>query len=95
MKEIVNKLVALSKEAQPLRESLHEHLKQIAIEYATFEAMRYGGPSILPTRVSSVDRWDINGDQVYVHWSEFWNYGGYEEGSFQFPVTYLYDTEQF
>ena len=32
---------------------------------------------------------EIEGDMMYVHWSNSWNYGGYEEGTTDFPTILL------
>lgn len=37
--------------------------------------------------------WRIEDDGVYVTWEEYWRYGGEAHGSFEFPVTWLWDQE--
>lgn len=92
MKEIVEQLVALSKQMQPLQLGINDHVCKIAVEFAIMDAARYGSGDY-PTKVSSINDWHFNGDSIQVNWSETWNYGGYAEGNFFFPAVYLYGDE--
>ena len=94
MKDIVQQLVALSKQMEPLAEQIDKRVREIAVEYASAEYDRYGSHDI-PTKVNSIDDWHFEGDNIHVTWSESWNYGGFAEGKFDFPAAYLYDTKQF
>lgn len=94
MKETVDKLIALGKQIETLRPELDKAVKEIAVEYEKYDSMRYGSCDY-PTKVDSIEEWNVVGESICGRWYETWNYGGQSDGHFQFPAVYLYDTEQF
>jgi hypothetical protein len=67
--------------------------KKIDIENATgHHADDYPGGEI-----KYCGRYGISHDdsKVIINWEESWSYGGYDSGTFSFPLTYLYDEEVF
>lgn len=89
MKEKVEKLLDLCKQVDSIKDELSDRIEDVARRYATSKNHSgYGYPG-----KSATFDWTIEDDKVEVEWSDSWAYGGHDEGSFCFPVSYLYDEE--
>ena len=97
-KSMVNQLIDLSQKISQLKYQLDEHVKQIAHEYIeskklTVEHAGYGWPSNVLKNLDEFT-WDIDGNGVVnCTWSEHWNYGGHDQGSFEFSSEFLHNPE--
>lgn len=95
MENLIKDLIALSLAMSPIKAQLHTHVKQIALEYAEAEEMRYEHGGERPYKSEDINDWNIDGSTIEADWSTHWAYGGHAEGTVCFPAIYLYDTEKF
>lgn len=95
---MVQKLIDLAQQVNSLKDQLDGHVKQIAHEYIeaqklTVEHAGYGWPSNVLKNLDGFS-WDIDTcGNVCCTWSESWNYGGHDQGSFEFSSEFLHNPE--
>ena len=95
MRELLERLVALKQQADECAaeiEAKHgEHIRKCLRRYVNAEHATntgYGFPSD-----AAEFSWRVYGParRVCCAWSEYWAYGGHDEGSFDMPLSFLWD----
>lgn len=94
MKDIVIKLQALDARLKHCRAQIHSRVIEVAQRYivAAHPTNRgYGYPAVISPNI--VFDWEIDSEVIHVGWSDYWSFGGNDEGTFSFSVKYIWDEE--
>lgn len=93
MKNKVLRLIELANETLQLKDDLFKRVKGVALAYNEAANKRYNYQSTCISE-DSIRNFSIDeGGRVLCPWKEFWSYGGYDDGTIEFPSHYLYDEE--
>jgi hypothetical protein len=97
LQQVVSRLTKCAGEISQLKDQINERVLDIAYQYIEAKKLTVGhanyGPSNLSKNMDSVS-WDIDDKGVVtVTWEEHWNYGGHDQGSFQFSSEFIHSTE--
>ena len=90
MREKIKQIQKLHVELSDLRFQISDRVLEVAKRYivAAHPTNRgYGYPMVTEAGFE----WTIDSQDVNVTWYQSWNYGGQDEGTFSFPVKYLWD----
>lgn len=66
--------------------------KQVALTKANGQHTGYGFPGVKPENLWNICDWKFDpdgGDSIEVHWSENWNYGGHDSGTFYHTLNFV------
>lgn len=94
MKDIVIKLQELEARLKHHRAQIHSRVIEVAQRYivAAHPTNRgYGYPAVLSSNI--VFDWELDSEVIRVGWSDYWSYGGHDQGTFAFSVKYIWDEE--
>lgn len=86
-KSILERMQYLAKEIGELHSIMDEKVVSVAKRYiGAKQKSGYGNPGD-----SAIYTWRVVDGVICVSWDESWNYGGYDNGGFEFPVELVRD----
>lgn len=90
MQRKIEHLLSLYQSADSIKKELDSLVMEVAERYIRAASE---GNGAYPSSAKDIICWSVEGDDIECEWSEYWSYGGHDEGSFSFPAKFLYDED--
>ncbi len=93
-REIIQKIKDLNGEMEKFRAQIESQIVDIANRVVVAEKNKYGDHGDYPRQALSTYNWNFGeNDEINCGWSEYAGGGEYDNGSFSFPISFLYEPE--